>query len=582
MTEFQHTLADYVRPHRKRYALGVSLVLGSVLVSVASPFIVRFAIDELEGGDISYRRMAWYALGYLAAALVGGAFGLAMRQVLLSLSYRIEFEIRETIFAHLTRLDSYFFSRERTGDIMTKMTSDLNAVREFLGQGVLQGARTLMGFALAFGVMFSINVRLAAMMMLLLPCISLLFFLLLRIIRRRYEATQEQFSIISNFSQENFAGIRTIRGYGIEKRQRNVFRMLNEEYIRLKMALTRIERPLWPMMSLLFGLGVVALLSVGGRLVIAGTLSIGEFVQFIQYLFMLQWPMLALGWTVNLLQRGAASWKRIQHIMQAQPRIQAEPDTGEHRDPVRGDLEFEHVTLSLGGMPVLHDISFSVGAGETVGITGPTGAGKSILIGLVPRLFDPDEGCVRLDGRDVRDLPLAVLRQHIAMAPQEPFLFSDTLANNIAFGAPGADLEHIFHAADIAHLSPDVQTFPNRFETLLGERGVTLSGGQRQRTAISRALARSSSVLILDDVFSAIDTQTEAHIQAKLRPLLQTRTALIVSHRISTLRHADRIVVIENGRITQQGTHRDLLLQPGYYRDLEEMQRLEAQLESRA
>jgi len=522
-----------------------------------------------------------YALGYLAAALLGGVFGLYMRQILLSLSYQIEFEIRERIFAHLTRLDHYFYSRERTGDLMTKMTSDLNAVREFIGQGVLQGARTLIGFVLAFGVMFAIHAGMAAMMALLLPCISLLFFLLLRIIRRRYEASQEQFSIISNFSQENFAGIRTLRGYGIEERQQGLFKTLNEEYIRLKMALSRIERPLWPMMSLLFGIGVVALLSVGGRFVIAGTLTIGEFVQFIQYLFMLQWPMLALGWTMNLLQRGGASWKRIQLILHAEPRIQSPVEPAEPRVPVRGDVAFDHVSLSLNGMPILHDIHFSVHAGETIGITGPTGAGKTILIYLLARLLDPDNGSVRIDGQDVRDIPLDQLRQHIGMAPQEPFLFSDTLANNILFGAPDSDLEHIFYIAEIAQLSSDVNAFPDRYETLLGERGVTLSGGQRQRTAISRAIARQPAILVLDDVFSAIDTQTEANIQSRLRPLLKDRTAFIVSHRMSTLRHADRIIVLENGRITQHGTHRSLLQEPGYYRELEEMQRLEAQLEAR-
>lgn len=580
MDTHQHnSLWDYVRAHRRSAVLGVGLVCASVVISVLSPFITRFAIDDLVEGGVSWKAIAGYAGLYLGAASVSAVFGLWMRKILLSLGHHVEYAIRQDVFTHLTRLDTYFYNTERTGDLMTRMTSDLNAVREFVGQGILQGARTGIGFVLALGVMFAINVRLALVMLFLLPSTSLLFFLLLRLIRKRYEASQEQFSILSNCSQESFAGIRTIRGYAIEDRKRTYFAGLNERYIDLKMALSRVERPLWPAMSMLFSLGVVLILWVGGRQVIAGNLSVGEFVQFSQYLFILQWPMLALGWTINLLQRGVASWKRIESILNAEPVIGDKPVRREVAPDPEKSIRFEGVGLSLGGMTVLDDINLLIPPGETLGLTGPTGSGKTLLVWLIARLMEPTSGCVRIDGRDVSSIPLDELRRRVGMAPQEAFLFSDTLANNIAFGLEETDLEKVFAAAELAELHTDIETFPKRYETMLGERGVTLSGGQRQRTAISRAIARNPDILILDDVFSAIDTQTEAAIQARLRPVMAERTSLIISHRVSSLRHADRIIVLENGRITQQGTHRELVEQPGYYRELDEVQRLEAKLE---
>ena len=573
------SLKDYVRAHRRRVVLGMALVVGSVLISVFSPFITRFAIDALVDGEVSRDLILGYAALLVSLALLGAGFGYGMRQILLALGHEVEYEIRRDVFQHLTKLDGYFYHREQTGDLMTRMTSDLGSVREFIGQGLLQGTRTSVGFVLAFAVMFWINVRLALVMLFLLPCISVVFFLLLRVLRRRYERTQEQFSVLSNFSQESFAGIRTIRGYGIEDRQRGFFARLNQEYIGLKMALNQVERPLWPAMSLLFGLGVTLIIWIGGRQVVAGELSVGQFVQFAQYLFFLQWPMLALGWTVSLLQRGLASWKRIHSILAAEPVIRDALPAGKAPERLDGDIVFEQVGLTLGGVRVLDDLNLHIPYGETLGITGPTGSGKTLLVSLIVRLLDTDQGRILIGGRDVRELPLDLLRRRIGIAPQEAFLFSDTLANNIAFGLEETDLRRVFDAAELAELSPDIETFPDRYETMLGERGVTLSGGQRQRTAISRAIARHPDILILDDVFSAIDTQTEAAIQARLRPVLAERTTLIISHRVSSLRHADRIIVLEGGHITQQGTHRALVQQPGYYRELDEVQRLEAQLE---
>lgn len=575
------SLSEYVRAHRPRVINGIALVCASVAISVLSPFITRYAVDELVSDVVRWPMILMYAVLYVVAALCSAGLALGMRQILLSLGHQIEYEIRRDVFQHLSRLDYTFYSRERTGDLMTKMTSDLNAVREFVGQGILQGTRTAVGFILAFSIMFYINVRMALVMLFLLPSTSLLFFLLLKIIRERYEQSQEQFSIISNFCQENFGGIRTVRGYGIEDRQQGFFARLNARYIDLKMALNRVERPLWPGMGMLFSIGVVLIMWIGGREVIADRMTVGQFVQFSQYLFFLQWPMLALGWTINLLQRGKASWGRIQSIRTAQPAICDEEQFTELKrvDHQKVTVEFDGVSLELGGVRVLEQISLSIPAGETLGITGPTGSGKTVLAWLIARVLDPTEGVVRIDGQDIRTIPLDALRRLVGIAPQEAFLFSDTLANNIALGLEETDLEKVFTAAELAELHTDVEGFPKRFDTMLGERGVTLSGGQRQRTAISRALARKPGVLILDDVFSAIDTQTEAAIQARLKPVVTSCTTLIISHRVSSLRHADRIIVLQDGRITQSGTHADLVQQPGYYRELDEVQRLQARLE---
>jgi ATP-binding cassette subfamily B multidrug efflux pump len=578
--ESSPALLSYIRKYRRRLLLGSLLVLCSVLFSVCVPFILRFAIDDLSGGQMTLRRLGGYAGGYVLAAALGGLFSLWMRLVIFRAGYWIESEIRDVLFAHLTRLDRDFFRGERTGDLMTRMNADLAAVRELIGQGFLQGCRTGFGFVLAFTVMFLINARIAAWLLVLLPIISLVFFALLRHIRRRYEACQEQFSNISSFLQECFSGIRTIKGFGLENRQREGFDQLNQEYIRRNMSLSYIERPVWPLMAFLFAIGMLLLLLVGGRQVIHGHLTLGEFVQFVQYLAFLQWPMLALGWTTNLAQRGLTSWGRIQTVLRAQPRIRDGEWTNHRLDKVGGDVVFRNVTLRMDGRTLLDNVSLTLPAGRSVGITGPTGSGKSLLAALMVRLVEPTLGTVEIGGRDIREYPLAVLRRHIGMAPQEPFLFSDTLARNIALGLEENPPDRIAWAADVAQLSPDVELFPRGYETLLGERGITLSGGQRQRAAISRAIARQPELLILDDVFSAIDTQTESRILQRLRDVVSGRTTVLISHRVSTLRECDHLFVFERGRVTQSGTHPELIRQAGYYRELDEIQRLEARLEA--
>lgn len=578
-------LKAYIFRYRRRALTGFACVLAAIVLGLAVPYILRVTIDRLQAGDLDPDGLARLIGIFFVASVLTSLFSIFMRRILLGLGQRVEYDIRERVFAHLSRMDYGFFQRERTGDIMTKMTSDLFSVKEMIGQGLLQGSRIVIGFPLAFGIMFTLNVRLALTIMAIIPVISLVFFLIIRLIRKRYDAAQEQFSLIQNFCQENFGGFRTVKGFGIEERMKDRFRVLNEKYIDLNMRLTRVEEPVWPFMVFMFGIGTLLLLLAGGRQVIEGTLTLGEYVQFNQYLLYLQWPMLALGWTSNLFQRGIASWKRIRTILDTEPDIKDAPATSAAAG-VGGDIELIDATYAVDQRDLLRDINLVIPEGQVLAITGPTGSGKTLLISLICRLIDPTRGRVRIGGNDLREFPLQALRSGIGLAPQEAFLFSDTLANNIALGlAPAADGDTTAHedkvlwAAGIAHLRDDVETFPKKFATMLGERGVTLSGGQRQRTAISRAVALDPAILILDDVFSAVDTQTEAKILSGLLPVLRQRTAILVSHRVSTLKHADRIIVLEHGRIVQDGTHAELVAKAGYYREQDEMQRLEARLE---
>lgn len=602
-------LKRYVLHYRRWAVLGFLSVAGSIALGLYIPFILREAIDGLERGTLQTNDLIRLSALFLFASLLATVFAIFMRRILLGLAHRVEFDIRRDIFAHLTKMDYGFFQRERTGDIMTKMSSDLGSVKEMIGQGLLQGSRIVIGFPLAFGIMFTLNARLALIIMAIIPIISVVFFVVIQLIRRRYDAAQDQYSTISNFCQENFGGFRTVKGFGIEARMKERFRVHNEKYIDLNMRLTRVEEPIWPFMVFMFGMGTLLLLLAGGRLVIEGKLTLGEFVQFNQYLLYLQWPMLALGWTSNLFQRGIASWKRMCTILDARPDIRDDENTDRKLLQVGGDIQLRHVTYSVGKRNLLNDINLTIPAGQVLGITGPTGSGKTLLVSLICRLIDPTAGSITIGDHNIRNFPLAVLRRQIGLAPQEAFLFSDTLANNIALGLeaskggspgglalpnevdeverggpPSRSTQHpheekVLWASGVAHLREDVEQFPQKFSTMLGERGVTLSGGQRQRTAISRALALDSAVLILDDVFSAVDTQTESKILNQLLPVLRERTAILVGHRVSTLKHADRIIVLDEGRIVQDGTHAELVSKPGYYQEQDEMQRLEARLE---
>jgi ATP-binding cassette, subfamily B, multidrug efflux pump len=572
------TLGRYVRRHALGIGAGVACVLGAVALGLGAADVLRAAVNALAEGALDRAAMTRATLWFLGLSLGAAACSLGMRGLPLKIGHRIEYELRRDLFDHLARLESAYYRGEHTGDLMTRMSSDIGMVRDFIGQGLLQGARAVVVSIGAFGLMFATQPKLAAVVAALVPPMVLAFFSLLRAIRRRHDAVQEQYSELSNDCQETFAGIRTIRGFAVEPLREAGFGRRSRELIRRNLRLGYVQQPLWPMFAFWFGAETALLLLVGGRMIVRGEMALGDLVLFQQLLLYIQWPMLSIGWTASLIQRGRASWSRLQAIFNRAPAIADDAAriaaVGGAAAP-QGDLEFDAVSVVRDGRPLLDQVTLRIPRGQTVGFTGPIGSGKSLLVSLVPRLLDPDTGAVRIGGRDLRSFPLADLRRRVGMAPQEPVLFSETLAHNLAFGLDKPEPQTVLWAATTAHLHEEIETFPLRYETVLGERGVTLSGGQRQRAAIGRALARRPDLLILDDTLAAVDTQTEAAILGKLKPVLDQCTTLLVSHRASTLFIADRIVVIQDGRVTADGPPAALAREPGYFRTLVEHQALE-------
>lgn len=554
--------------------------LVTVGISLYLPFIIRRVIDGLTDGTMSQavlvRQLLWYA-GLSGTTLV---FSRYLRKIPLKLSHKVEYAIRKDMFDHLTQMDQEFFRKMRTGDLITRMSSDMTLVRDSIGQGLLQGIRATGVLLFASVVMLVTDASLALLVLLLYLPMTFFFFLVISVVRRRQRHLQEQVSDVANFCQETFAGIRCIKGFAIEPRRIEMFESVNKDLVHLNMRVQTLRQSLWPFMAFWFCLSVMVILNIGGRQVINGDRSIGTLVQFMQYLLYMQWPLLGLSWIASLLQRGKVSWQRIKEILEREPAIADSDKTDDGISTLQGNIVLRDISLDIEGRRFLHEINLHIPSGKTLGITGPTGSGKTLFVSLVARLMDPTEGVIFIDDHAMKTIPLNVLRSHIGFAAQEPILFSRTLEHNIGFGVDDPDVRVIDWAADVAHLKKDVETFPSRFETLIGERGVTLSGGQRQRTSIGRAVARHPKILILDDVLSAVDTQTEAAIMEKLKPVMRERTTLLVSHRISALRYANEIIVVEDGRITQCGTHAELIARPGYYHDLNDMQQIESQLEA--
>ena len=559
--------------------LTVLCALVTVGINLLMPYVMRLGIDGLTENTLTRGELTRYVLSYLALALLTTWFSRQLRRLPQKMSHQVEYDVRRDLFEHLTRLDLDYFRGERTGDLMTRMSSDLTVVRNAIGQGFLQGIRTLIALLFASIVMAWIAPKLALLIFGLYLPVGFLFFLIFNVMRQRQKELQEQVSDLSNFAQESFSGIRCIKGFALEARRNGLFESASRDLANKEIRLQAIRQFLWPMMAFWFSIGTLMLLYFGGKQVIAGTLSVGVVVQFLQYLLYLQWPLLSLSWMLGLVQRGKVSWQRIQELFESEPQI-ADSDRTDHSiQTLEGSLDWRNVSLAIDGTPLLHDINLQVPAGKTLGITGPTGSGKTLLVSMAARLTDPSAGELCVGGHPAPAIPLDVLRRHIGFAEQEPVLFSQTLENNIAFGLEGSGEAIVPWAAEVAHLHNEAAGFPEGYETVLGERGVTLSGGQRQRTSISRAVARRPQILILDDVLSAVDTQTEASIMRKLQPVMKDRTCLFVSHRISTLRYTDEIIVIEDGRITQRGTHDELVAQEGYYSELNRLQQIQQRLE---
>ncbi len=602
------SLGVYLRLHQRQFVIGTLAVLGANLAVTMPAYFTRLIIDGLTGTvkgvtAITTAQVTWYALCSVLSVVVSGSLMVLVRRQIVVASRQIEYEIRRDLFGHLSSLDKYYFDRARTGDLMNRLTGDLGAVRELLGFGSWQMASVVGSFAVSFFWFFSISWRLTLAMLLVFPLIIGVLFVLARLIGARYTEVQEQNSAIAAKAQENFSGARVVKGYAIEEREISSYRAMNSELIRRALRLTRVEGPLQAVMSLLMGLAYAVVLIYGGRMILGlvpgSPLTVGEFTQFALVLDRLAWPMLSIGMITNALQRGAASWQRLEQIFEAQPLVKDGPQTDWRITALSGQIDLINVSLVFEGRAVLSDINLHIPAGQTLGITGPTGSGKTVLANLVTRLVDTTSGEVRVDGHLVQNIPLEVLRGNLAVVPQEPFLFSDTIAANVAFGLNNAayppietgvsvlraapppmtaapiDMEQVKRAAEIAGLSGEIERFADGYDTLLGERGVTLSGGQRQRTALARAIARDPRILILDDAMSAVDTETESRILQGLREVQQGRTVLLIGHRVSTLRHADHIVVLEEGRIVEQGSHAELLELGGHYAEMERRQSLE-------
>ena len=568
-------LWPYIKRYRWGYVAGTLCVLCTNAGQVYIPQVIRHAIHDLNQG-VTRATLLHYALLLLAVAAVRNIFLFLTRWIVIGISRDIEFDLRNELFAHLETLSYSYYQRMRTGDIMAKATNDLNAVRMLLGPAIMYSANTFVFTAAALSFMYAISPKLTFYAFLPLPVVSVVIQYFGRRIHDRFERIQAMFSDISARAQENFSGARVIRAYVQEEAEIASFETANQEYIRRSLKLVRLMGMLWPTLELMLGFALVLVLWIGGREVLLHHMEIGGFAAFNIYMVQLTFPVIALGWVVNIFQRGTASLIRLNEILVEQPEIQ---DSPEARDTeVIGEIEFRGLNFSYNGKPVLRDLNLRIPAGSSLAIVGPTGSGKTTLVNLIPRIYDTDPGTVLIDGRPIREYRLASLRQSIGFVPQETFLFSDRIRENIALGVDSATDQQIHDAADAANIATDIESFPEGYQTLVGERGITLSGGQKQRTAIARALIRNPRVLILDDALSSVDTHTEDKILNHLGDVMQGRTTIFISHRVSTVRNADRIAVLHDGHIVELGTHDELLALNGYYTDLYNKQLLEEEL----
>jgi ATP-binding cassette, subfamily B, multidrug efflux pump len=591
-------LLAFIVRYRGRFALGLSCVVLTNAITLSGPWVLKHAVDDLYAG-VTRDKLLFYGAGILAIAVCGGVTRFTTRRVLIGTSRAIEYDIRNAFYAQLERMPLAYFHANRTGDLMSRATNDLSAVRMMVGPAVMYAASTGLTFVVALVFMAAINPRLTLFALIPLPFVTLTARYSGRMIHERFERIQAQLSDMSAVTQEALAGVRVIRAYRQEERELERFRVANEEYVARNRGLIRLQAVFYPSMGLFMGISQLLVLWLGSRDVMAGRMSVGDLVAFNTYLALLSWPMIAFGWVTNLLQRGRASWARMLEVLEAVPAIDDRHATlSAAPADLAGGVELRHLSFSYGTRRVLDDVTLSIEPGQTVAFIGPTGAGKSTLLSLLARLHDPPPGTVFIDGLDIRQLRLATVRGAIGFVPQEPFLFSTSIAANVAFGRPleaaaprrepaavrpqdsmpPIDRARVEAAAAAARLDKDVAGFPNGYDTTIGERGITLSGGQKQRTAIARALYLEPRILVLDDALSSVDTQTEDEILTRLRACRRGRTTLLVSHRVSTVRDADLIVVLDQGRIVERGVHDELIARDGLYAEIHRHQLLEEEL----
>jgi ATP-binding cassette, subfamily B, multidrug efflux pump len=566
-------------PYLKRYRWG--FVGGALCVVLSNgawaglPRVIGNAALSLEAGATRHKLLI-FALQVLALAAVRGVFLFLTRWIVIGISRDIEFDMRNDLYAHLEKLSYSYYQRMRTGDIMARMTNDLNAVRMLMGPAIMYSANTLVFTAAALWFMVHTSPKLTLYAFLPLPVVSVVIQYFGRRIHERFERIQAMFSDISARAQENFSGARVVRAYVQEEAEISSFETANREYVARSLKLVRLMGMLWPTLEFMLGVALVLVMWIGGREVLAGHMDIRAFTAFNIYMMQLTFPIIALGWVVNIFQRGTASLVRLNEILHEQPEIKDEPEARDRQ--VQGEIEFRGLNFAYDGKPVLHELNLRIPAGTSMAIVGPTGSGKTTLVNLIPRTYDAAPGMVLVDGMPIREFSVASLRESIGFVPQETFLFSDRIRENIALGVDSASDQEIHDAAEAANIALDIESFPEKYETMVGERGITLSGGQKQRTAIARALIRNPRILILDDALSSVDTHTEDKILNHLREVMQGRTTIFISHRVSTVRNADRIAVLHDGRIVESGTHDELLALNGYYGDLYNKQLLEEEL----
>jgi ATP-binding cassette, subfamily B, multidrug efflux pump len=578
-------LLPYLARYRKTLLLGLLTVVMSNLFTVAQPMFIGRAVDSLNAGleahALGPTGLLQYALLVVGFSLAAGVFTFLTRQTIIVVSRRVEFDLRNDFLSHIQKLPLSYFQNTPTGDLMALATNDIGAVRNALGPGIMYPTDTLMTFVMVLIIMLSTDWQLTLLALIPLPFVSVAVYRLGKVVHQKFEERQEQYSALTTRAQENLSGIRVVKAYVREAHEISVFHSMSWEYLKKNLVLARVQSIMWPLMFLLVGFSLIITLYFGGGRVIEGRLSIGTLTAFFGYLAMLIWPMIAFGWVINILQQGAASMGRLGRTLDILPDIRDDDRVDRSITSLRGTIEFRDVSFTHRGAdrPALQNIDLRIPAGSTLAVVGYTGSGKSTLASLIPRLYDTTSGEVLIDGVDVRRIPLEVLRSHIGFVPQETFLFSDSLEDNIRYGEAEGTEGDVREAAEVSQIARDVEDFPMKYETVLGERGITLSGGQKQRTSIARAVMRRPKILILDDALSAVDTYTEEEILTRMRTVMKGRTSIVISHRISTVKAADMIIVLHEGTIVERGTHEELVTYGGIYAELYRKQLLEEEIE---